>query len=399
MSTRLIVPSLLVVVALALGACSGGGGAPSSAKDTSPIKIGALCDLTGATADVGVPYCQAERDYVEFINGQGGIKGRQINLIAEDYEYKVPRAEELYNRYVNQDKVVAIMAWGTGDSEALRPKVTQDKIPFLSASYAEPLIADVNATPYNFMIGATYSDQGKILLKYFKDNWKESRAPRVQFVVHDSPFGRSPIEDSKAYGKTIGVEFGEDVIMPGGAPDLAPQMLPLKSNEPDLLIFNNVAAPTAVGAKGARTAGLKSTLGTVNWGIGETTLKVGGEAADGMLGAGAFAFLDEDKPGHKEIKDFNERKSVNWKTLPVNYVQGWVTMKVMLEGVNRVDGAITGENLKKALETLKDYDTGGVTAPITFSEKSHKGNVSTKVYKSDAKDNRWVAVSEYIKAQ
>lgn len=388
---------MVVAFALTLGACAPSGG--PGAKDTSPIKIGALCDLTGATADVGTPYCQGEKDYVELINSQGGVNGRQITLIAEDYEYKVPRAEELYNRYVNQEKVIAIMAWGTGDSEALRPKVTQDKIPFLSASYAEPLVADVNATPYNFMIGATYSDQGKILVKYFKDNWKESRPPKVQFVVHDSPFGRSPIEDTKAYGKGIGVEFGEDVIMPGGAPDLAPQMLPLKNNEPDLIIFNNVAAPTAVGAKGARTAGLKSAFGTINWGIGETTLKVGGEAADGMLGAGAFAFLDEDKPGHKEIKDFNEKKGVDWTKHPVNYVQGWVTMKVMLEGVKRIDGAVTGENLKKGLEKLTDYDTGGITAPLTFSDKSHKGNLSTKVYKADAKQNKWVAVSEYMQAR
>ena len=398
MKTRLAVPSLLAAATLALSACAGGG-APA-AKDTSPVKIGALCDLTGATSDVGVPYCQGERDYVEFVNAQGGVKGRQISLISDDYAYQVPRSEELYNRFVNQEKVIAIMAWGTGDSEALRPKVTQDKIPFLSASYAEPLVADVNETPYNFMIGATYSDQGKILTKYFKDNWTDtSRSPRVHFVVHDSPFGKSPIEDTKAYGRGLGVDFGEDIMMPAGAPDLSPQMLPLKAREPDLIIFNNVAAPTAVGAKGARTAGLQSTLATINWGIGETTLKVGGEAADGMLGAGAFAFLDEDLPGHKEIKDFNEKKGVDWRNHPVNYVQGWVTMKVMLEGVSRIDGEVTGENLKKALETIKDFDTGQVTAPITFSDRSHKGNLSTKIYKADAKQNKWVAVSDYIQAR
>ena len=397
MNVKLVAPSLFAALSLLLGACA--PGAQPAGKDTSPIKIGAVCDLTGSTADVGTPYCQGEKDYVEFINGQGGVKGRPIQLISDDYEYKVPRAEELYNRFVNQEKVVAIMAWGTGDSEALRPKVTQDKIPFMSASYAEPLVANVKETPYNFMIGVTYSDQGKILVKYVKDQWKEpGRSPRVQFVVHDSPFGRSPIEDTKAYGKSLGLEFGEDVMMPAGAPDLSPQMLPLKKKEPDLIIFNNVAAPTAIGAKGARTAGLKSTLATINWGIGETTLKVGGESADGMLGAGAFAFLDEDKPGHKEIKEFNEKKGVDWKQYPVNYVQGWITLKVLLEGVKRVEGQVTGESIKKALETIKDFDTGGVTAPLTFTEQSHKGNFSTKIYKADVKQNRWVAQTDYVKA-
>jgi branched-chain amino acid transport system substrate-binding protein len=394
--SSLRLPSVLGIVALVLTACS--PGATPAAKDTGPVKIGAICDLTGATSDVGVPYCQGERDYVEHINGQGGVNGRQITLISDDYAYQVPRAEELYNRLVNQEKVVAIMAWGTGDSEALRPKVNQDKIPFLSASYAEPLVADASATPYNFMIGVTYSDQGKILVKYFRDNWQQTRSPRVQFVVHDSPFGRSPIEDTKAYGRGIGVEFGEDIAMPGGAPDLAPQMLPLKSNEPDLIIFNNVAAPTAVGAKGARTAGLQSALGTINWGIGETSLKVGGDAVNGMIGANAFALLADDLPGHKEIKEFNQKKGVDWQQLPVNYVQGWLSMKVMLEGVKRAEGAVTGESIKKGLEQLKDFDTGGITAPITFSDKSHKGNLSAKIYRADAGQNRWLPITEYIKA-
>ena len=122
MKTRLAVPSLLAAATLALSACAGGG-APA-AKDTSPVKIGALCDLTGATSDVGVPYCQGERDYVEFVNAQGGVKGRQISLISDDYAYQVPRSGELYNRLVNQEKIIAVMAWWTGDSEALRPKVT-----------------------------------------------------------------------------------------------------------------------------------------------------------------------------------------------------------------------------------------------------------------------------------
>ena len=45
-----IVVASLVVAALMLGACS--TPAPTAApKDTTPIKVGAIFDLTGATAD------------------------------------------------------------------------------------------------------------------------------------------------------------------------------------------------------------------------------------------------------------------------------------------------------------------------------------------------------------
>ena len=71
---------------------------------------------------------------------------------------------------------------------------------------------------------------------------------------------------------------------------------------------------------------------------------------------------------------------------------------MMLEGVKRVNGAVTGESIKQALETIKDFDTGGVTAPLTFSEQSHKGNLSTKIYKADVKQSKWLPVTEYVKA-
>jgi branched-chain amino acid transport system substrate-binding protein len=117
-----------------------------------------------------------------------------------------------------------------------------------------------------------------------------------------------------------------------------------------------------------------------------------------MLGVLPFAFIHEDLPGLKEIKDFNEKKGTDWKTLPTNYVQGWVSMKVMAEGIKRVQGEVTGESLKKALETIKDYDTGGITGTITFSDKSHKGSLAARIFKADASANKWVEVASLTQA-
>ncbi|MBE0557601.1 MAG: ABC transporter substrate-binding protein, partial [Proteobacteria bacterium] len=45
------------------------------------IKIGGIFDLTGATGDVGAPYAVAARDYINYVNKQGGVNGKKIELI------------------------------------------------------------------------------------------------------------------------------------------------------------------------------------------------------------------------------------------------------------------------------------------------------------------------------
>jgi len=390
--------ALLTTLALLIAACGGSGGGPAggdaSQAAKAPVKIGGIFDLTGATSDVSVPYADGVKDYVAFLNEKGGANGHQITLVSDDYAYQIPRAEELYNRLVTQEGVVAIMGWGTGDTTALVPKITKDKLPFMSASYAEDLVSDVARTPYNFMIGVTYSDQARVLLKYIKDTWKGSAPPKVSLSFSDTAFGRAPVEDAKKYMAANGITNTADVIVALNSLDMSPQLLAVKNAEPDFVIMHHTAAPTAVEVKSAKQAGFtKTTLASLNWGTSEKTIELGGAAAAGMLGVEPFAFLSEDVAGLKEIKDYLQKKGKDPKTIPVNYVQGWLTMKVMAEGVKRVDGDVTGEKLKAALETLKDFDTGGITDKVTFSAKSHRGALATRIFKADAATGVWVQVA------
>ena len=90
-------------VLLGLAACGGGGSAAST--DTAPIKVGIIADLTGATGDVGKPYNEGMMAYIDWLNAKGGIKGRKIEAMSNDYAYKVPTAEELYKKYVSEKAV------------------------------------------------------------------------------------------------------------------------------------------------------------------------------------------------------------------------------------------------------------------------------------------------------
>ena len=109
-------------------------------------------------------YSEAIRDYYARLNDLGGIAGRPVELLWNDYGYDVAKAEQLYSEYVQAGSVM-FMGWGTGDTEALRGRIAADRIPFVSASFSH-VLGDPSEAPFNFLVGTTYSDQLFILLDY-----------------------------------------------------------------------------------------------------------------------------------------------------------------------------------------------------------------------------------------
>src|SRR5947209_1296183 len=91
------------------------------------IRVGGLFDLTGATSDVGKSFAKGVRDAVQWTNENGGINGKTIKLFEVDYGYKMPETVAAYKRLVDDDKVIMINGWGTGDTEALKDRVNKDQ--------------------------------------------------------------------------------------------------------------------------------------------------------------------------------------------------------------------------------------------------------------------------------
>ncbi|HSF79775.1 MAG TPA: ABC transporter substrate-binding protein [Anaerolineales bacterium] len=390
--------AILILGSLLLAAC-GGGGADTAEKE--PIKVGAIFDLTGATADVGTPYSEGLKAYVEWRNANGGIEGHTIDLVSADYAYDVAIAEQLYTQYV-QEGVVAFMGWGTGDTEAMRSKIATDKIPFMSASYSANLL-DMQEAPYNFLIGTSYSDQAIIAVRWAIDDWQamgNSGTPKVAFVHHDSPFGQSPIPDAQAFADANGVEF-TSLPMPRGATDYVAELAQIQQFGANYVIVHTVSSPAAVLVKDVASQGMKDDFKVINlnWCADEIFINLAGEASEGVVGTIPFTPPSSSVPGHADADKWLKDHGSSLADKGLHYTQGWWTMAVMSEGIKRVldDGKeVNGENLKAALESIQNFETGGVTSPISFSATSHKGNSSLRLFVVDG--GQWKQSSDYISA-
>jgi branched-chain amino acid transport system substrate-binding protein len=379
---RLALPvALVAVLAAACGgdeASSEGGGATTGGD---PVVVGAIFDLSGATADVGTPYGEGVRGYVEWRNGEGGIEGREITLNWQDYAYDVAKAEQLYSQFVAQG-AVAFLGWGTGDSEALRGRVASDKIPFMSGSFSENL-ADPNTAPYNFVVAPTYSNQMSVAL----DQVKADGGTAVAAFYNDSPFGKSPLEAGAAKAKELGMTFSS-YAMPRGATSFDAQLSQAKSATD--IVIQNVSSPAALLAKNVSSQGLDMQITCLNWCTNEQYLSLAADAAEGTKGVAPFAPPTVDVPGMKEPRDFLESKGESLEDKGVHFVQGWYTMALMAAGIEKAiqdGGDPTGEQIRVALEEMAAFETGDVTPPIDFSADNHEGMDTAPMFK--VTDGQW----------
>ena len=384
----------LMLVALLLAACPAAaptGDSGGSEADSGPIKIGAIFDLTGPTSDVGALYSEGIRGYVDFVNANGGLQGRPLELISADYAYAVDQAEQLYSQYVNQEGVVVFSGWGTGDTEALRGRIGEDQIPFVSASYSAAL-RDPAEAPYNFLVGTTYSDQFILAI----DRAANEGATTVALFHHDSPFGTSPLEDGREHASGIGVEV-VNFPMPRGATDYTAELTQAVEQGATHIVIQNVSSPAATLIKNVSDLGLDVTVMCLNWCTNELLLELSGDAADGVVGVNPFTFPSSGVAGLEEIAGHLEGAGSSLEEAGGLYIAGWTTMKVLLQGVEDTLAAgneLTGENIRAALESLSGYDTGGITDPINFTADDHAGNKTVQFF--EASGGAWNPISDRV---
>ena len=293
-----------------------------------PIKIGGIFDTTGATADVGQDYAVGAIDAAEYINANGGVNGRPIELIANDYAYKPDKAVELYKTYKDQG-IFLIQGWGTGDTNALKELVNRDKIIYMSASY-DSALNDPAKTPFNFYVGTSYGDAIRGAMQYVDSIWTDTtRRPKVVFIYPDHPYGKNPIPAGKAMAQELGFEIGEDQFVALNATDAVSQLTKMKQYNPDWAWIGGTVGSTGVIIKDAAKLGLDTKFLINVWGFDENLLKLAGDAAkERAFGMAPFTFYGEDVPGMEPILEMHQRKHPN-DTHTVHYIQAWVSMMVM----------------------------------------------------------------------
>jgi branched-chain amino acid transport system substrate-binding protein len=129
--------------------------------------------------------------------------------------------------------------------------------------------------------------------------------------------------------------------------------------------------------------------------MGNMVLGKLGPLAEGFTGVMPYTYYWYDVPALQEMKAFNAKHHPNVKHRTTYYTQGWFTGMIFEEALRRADkaGNLTGEGLSRALTTIKNWDVGGLTAPVTF--KDNKIPVA-KVWQANVQKKMYEPISDWI---
>ncbi|MCK5460414.1 ABC transporter substrate-binding protein [Candidatus Gracilibacteria bacterium] len=145
-----------------------------SNTDNNPetIKIGGIAPLSGDGATVGLMIQNVTNLAIETINNDGGINGKNIEILWEDGKCNPGDSSRSTQKLVNIDKVTAILGGVcSGETLGAAPITEKKKVILLSSASSSPEIT--SAGDFVFRTSPSDNSQGSILADYANKNFKK----------------------------------------------------------------------------------------------------------------------------------------------------------------------------------------------------------------------------------
>ena len=403
MRVRETLPGIMVFLVITFSALALGGHAAAAAKGDATgvsdksIKIGYIGDMTGPATSATVPYRRGLSDYFDYINKEkGGINGRQIEFIPEDDKFTVPLAITAFRKLVDRDEVFAIVGMaGSSQTAALAPDIEKMGIPvFGPQQTGETELKN----PHFFTTAPSYFDQCGVMVNYALDQLeKQGKKPQIAVAIVKVASGYEFLEYSKdILGKKGQKIIGHVEIAPN-ALEAAAQIKEMKDLNPNWVLHHGTPATFVLDLKEAHRYGLQvpttNTTGAVSDHIYET---VGKEASKEFWGVQGVSPSWMEGPGIEELGYVNKKYGNPEHLGNLWYIMSYTAAKAFVEGLQRAGRDLTRQSFMAAVETLTNFDTGGLSAPFKFGPGDHHGSSALRMYGYDFDTKRIVPLSDWI---
>ena len=365
--------TFLKVAGATAGATAAGSFGIAMAQSTDALNWSVHVDLTGPAAEGGKFQGEGFTEYVKWINDQGGIRGRKINLTIEDTTFKVDVAIANMKKQLAAGPIDFLFGESTAMIQAISPENNSThKIFMLSGSFASELADEANF-PYHFIPGATYGAQLIMLIDHIKASVGDT--PARLAVIHSSTgMGRDGIEAAIARAGEVGIEVVLVQQTKFVETDVSAFALAVRQANPTHVIHHGYSFavwPEIV--RLVRDYGMDDVvfLGTI-WQNEREKVVAMPEVAEGLIGVKVWNDDTNEPAGPmmETIGTILRAKNPDWSGyVRLGFLDAWISAMMATKAFEIVIDAgqeINGDTLSNAMRTVKDWDTGGlIDVPVS----------------------------------
>lgn len=399
--TRAVVAAAVFCAFVALGAFG------SNLHAAESYRFGFASDLSGPSAYHGKTYAAGFSTYLREVNEAGGVNGRNVELIQENAERNVQKELGFVRKFVQQDNVLGAMIVTSDGLFAIKPIADSLKVPI--SAVGVPELASNPATPWIFNIFASYQDGVFVAIDYIVNNLGD-KDPKIGVVYPDNQYGLEAVRAAELRMQKYGKPLTAKVVMNFRDTDATTQMLALKQSGVKYVVVQLTGAHTATILRDAAKVGLDAKVFATTQGMDREPDLIlsqpgGADLAKNFIGVGPWSKWNEaGVPGiatmRAAVKKYDKLDdSKLGSVMYSNFVQGYVTAMVMVEGLRKSGPQPTPEKVRDAIASLRDFDTKGITPPISFGPDRRKGYSSMKLFRIDPVKKVYEPMGGWIEPQ
>lgn len=370
------------ILAVAVGACAeddnGGGG------DTGgPIRVGAILDITGAGASLGVP----ERKTLELLtkktNEAGGIGNRKIELTIEDNQSTEDGAAKAMNELVSKNVDIIIGASRTGTSLAMRPIAESAKMPMIS------MAANVKVTDGATWVFKTAQNDAAVLANVV-DYAKSKGWKKIGLARDSSAFGEGVAELLNELGKADGISVVVTEKFAPDATEFTAQMLNIRNARADMNLIWGIPPAAALAQKAYKQLGITAPV-MQSHGIGnQVFLDTAGTSADGLVApVGRLVVADQlpaSDPQKAVLTKFVADYRAAYNETPSTFAgHAWDAFQLAADAFKAV--GTDKQKVRDKLEQVKGFV--GITGIYMMTAKDHSGLGKDALVLVTVQNSKW----------
>ncbi len=354
--TFLSASSALALGSLAMPALVG------KALAADKIKLGSLLDTSGLFDAYGKPMDMALRLAVDQINGDGGIDGREVEIVAYDTQSDMALYTQYAQQLVRRDKVDVVHGGILSASrEAIRPTLHKAQIPYFYNVLYEGGVCDRNIV----VDGVTPAQQVEVLMPAAIERWGK----KIYILAADYNYGQITARWMKKYAEEAGGEVIQTDFFPLDVADFGSTIAKIQSAAPDMIVSALVGGAHLSFYRQWAAAGMKSKIpmASTTLGIGNEHKVLTPEEGNGILVAFSYSPKLETPANEAFLKAWSDKygDTSAIHEIAVSHYQG---IKLWEQAVKNA-GSVDHDPIIDAVESGLSIE--GPAGKVSIDPKTH----------------------------